>query len=499
MTTLPASGRIDGPVLLSARWVVGHHDGHHVIYDDGVVVFQGSEVVFVGHDYPGEVAQRIDYGNAILSPGFVDLDALSDLDTTVLAFDNQPSWKKGRVWPKSYMDRAYEMYTQDELAFQKRYAFAQLIRNGVTTALPIASLFYREWGETDAEFSAAADAAHELGLRVYLGPAYRSGNSYVDENGKIAFHYDEERGFRSFAESLAFAERIEAKASPLVRAMLAPDRLETNTPEMMRRTAAAGRDLDIPIRQHCCQSELEFNRIIETYGMTPLEWMDSLGVLNERMLLPHGELVAGTRNVDRSGRDIEILMNAGATLVHCPVVSARHAGVMDSFSKFRSMGIRIGLGTDTWPPDFIQNMQVGVLLSRVRDGSIDSVRSEHYFDAGTLGGADALRRPDLGRLQQGAKADIIVIDMGHDRIGHVIDPIQTLMMSSSGRDVTDVIIDGRFVMVDGKIPGFDAQAEQARAQHQFDRLMARYPERTYGHPPVEEIFSSAYPRLRREA
>ena len=102
---------------------------------------------------------------------------------------------------------------------------------------------------------------------------------------------------------------------------------------------------------------------------------------------------------------------------------------MDSFSKFRDMGVRIGLGTDTWPSDFIQNMQVGILMSRVMDGSIDSVRSEQYFVAGTLGGADALRRPDLGRLQAGAKADIIVIDMGHDGIGPVIVPIQTLIMS----------------------------------------------------------------------
>lgn len=500
MTTFPPSGRFGGPVLLTARWVIGHRDGRHVIFDDGEVVFEGDRVVFVGHDYPGDVAERIDYGDAIVSPGFIDLDALSDLDTTILAFDNQPSWKKGRVWPKSYMDRGpYEMYSQAELAFQKRYAFAQLIRNGVTTALPIASLFYREWGETVAEFSAAADAAHELGLRVYLGPAYRAGNSYVDENGRIAFHFDEERGLRNFAESLAFAERIEGLGSSTVRAMLAPDRIETGTPELMRRTVAAGRDLDIPIRQHCCQSELEFDRITSAYGMTPLEWLDSIGALSDRMLLPHGELVAGTRNVGRAGRDLDILRNAGATLVHCPIVSARHAGFMDSFSKFRAMGVRIGLGTDTWPCDFIQNMQVGMLLSRVMDGSIDSVRSEHYYDAGTLGGADALKRPDLGRLEPSAKADIIVIDMGHDRIGHVIDPIQTLMLSSSGRDVRTTIIDGRFVMVDGIIPGFDAKAEQERAQRQFDGLVARYPERTYGHPPVEEIFSSSYPRYRRGA
>ena len=493
MTTIPASGRIDGPVLLTARWVVGHHAGHHVIHDHGEVVFQGDRILFVGRNYPGAVAARIDYGDAILSPGFIDLDALSDIDTTVLAYDNQPSWQKGRVWPRDYMDRAYEMYSPEELAFQKRYAFAQLIRNGITTALPIASLFYREWGETDAEFTAAADAAHDLGLRVYLGPAYRSGNSYVDDQGRIAFHYDEARGLENFAQSLAFAERIEALASPLVRAMLAPDRIETCTPELVRRTVAAGRDLDIPIRQHCCQSELEFDRITAAYDMTPLEWLDSLGALDERMLLPHGELVAGTRNIARPGRDIEILKGAGATLVHCPIVSGRFGGMMDSFAKFRDMGVRIGLGTDTWPCDFIQNMQVGVMLSRVVEGSLERVRAEHYFDAATLGGADALRRPDLGRLQPGAKADMIVIDMGHDRIGPLIDPIQTLMIAGSGRDVTDVVIDGRFVMVDRRIPGFDAQAEQDRAQRQFDGLVARYPERTYGHPPVEEIFSSAYP------
>jgi len=55
-------------------------------------------VVFVGHGFPGEVARRIDYGHALIGPGFVDRDALADLDTTILAYDNQPAWTKGRVW-----------------------------------------------------------------------------------------------------------------------------------------------------------------------------------------------------------------------------------------------------------------------------------------------------------------------------------------------------------------------------------------------------------------
>lgn len=164
--------------LLSAQWVIGHRDGRHVVHENGVVVIEGTEVLHVGADFDGEVARRIDYGAAVLSPGFIDLDALSDLDTTILGFDNGPAWKKGRVWPQSYVARGpYEMYTPEELAFQKRHAFAQLIRNGITTALPIASLFYRAWGETVAEFDAAAAVAEALGLRVYLGPAYRTGRA----------------------------------------------------------------------------------------------------------------------------------------------------------------------------------------------------------------------------------------------------------------------------------------------------------------------------------
>jgi cytosine/adenosine deaminase-related metal-dependent hydrolase len=131
------------------------------------------------------------------------------------------------------------------------------------------------------------------------------------------------------------------------------------------------------------------------------------------------------------------------------------------------------------------------------DGDAACPRSEDLFDAATIGGADALGRSDLGRLMPGAQADIVVFDFNHDRMGPTIDPIQTLMISGSGRDVRHVVVAGRMVVVDGAIPGFDMQAASQRAQAQFDGLMARYPERTLGHPPVGEIFASSYPVRRR--
>lgn len=486
--------RPKGPILIRARWVVGHRNGRHCLIENGEVVFEDGAITFVGRGFPGEVARRIDYGEALIGPGFVDLDALSDLDTTILGYDNQPAMKKGRVWPQSYIDAGpYEMYTREELAFQKAYAFANLIRNGVTTALPIASLFYRAWGETAEEFTDAAHAAAELGLRVYLGPAYRTGNQVVSDVGVIGTHYDEPRGLAELDAAIAFAERIEGAAGGIIRAMLAPDRIETCTPELLRRTAAAAAAMDIPVRQHCCQSLIEYDLVLQQHGMSPAEWMASLGYLSERSLLPHGTYVSGSRHIKRPGRDLDIIRDSGATIVHCPLVSGRHGGTIDHFARYREIGLKIGLGTDTAPPDMIMNMQVGMILTRVMAGSAAAVRSEDYYNAATLGGADALRRPDLGRLQPGARADITVFDLTRPHLGQVIDPIQTMMLAGHGRDFSDVIIDGRFVMENRVIPGRDETADNRRAQEQFHRLMEKYPERTLHHPPTSEIFSSSFP------
>lgn len=488
----------EGRILLTAQWLVGHRDGRHCLLENGEIVFENGEVIFTGHRFAGEVAQRHDYGAALIGPGFVDLDALSDLDTTILAYDNQPAWKKGRVWPRSYLDAGpYEMYTREELAFQKRHAFATLIRNGITTALPIASLFYRAWGETVEEFEDAAEAAASLGIRAYLGPGYRTGNQLVEADGAITTHYDEPRGLAELDAAIAYCERMEGSGGGLIRTMLAPDRVETCTPELLRRTAAAGRRLGVPVRLHCCQSKIEYDLVLKQHGMSPPEWLESLGFLTERTLLPHGTYVSGSRHVARPGRDLEIIRDAGSTIVHCPLVSGRHGGSIDHFGRYRELGLNIGLGTDTSPPDMIMNMQVGMILCRVMAGSVTACRSEDYYDAATIGGADALGRSDLGRLCPGARADITVFRLDRPHAGQVIDPIQTMLLTGHGRDMSDVVIDGRFVMQNGVIPGVSEPADNARAQRQFERVMALYPERTLGHPPASEIFSSSYPVARR--
>lgn len=478
--------RPEGPTWLGARWVVGNVDGRHALYENGGVVVDRGEIVHVGHDYAGPLARRIELGEALIGPGFVDLDALSDLDTTILGYDNQPGWRKGRVWPQTYVARGpYEMYTQDELAFQKRYAFAQLLLNGITTAAPIASLFYRQWGETVAEFEAAAEAAAELGLRVYLGPAFRSGGMVVDEAGRLEAVFDEERGLSGLADAIAFCRRHEGSRGGLVRTLLAPDRVETCTENLLRETFRAAADLDVPVRLHCAQGEMEVETARRLHGATAPQWLARLGLLSDRLIAPHA--------THATPDDLRLYGDHGVSIVHCPLVSARHGGALRSFRSCRDMGINIAMGTDTAPPDMIMNMATGMMMCRLVEGGADACRAEEFYDAATLGGAAALKRSDIGRLAPGCKADIAVFDLATPRIGPAIDPIQTLMIAGTGAITRAVFVDGRLSMRDGHVAGIDLQTAQAQAQRQFDGLISRYPERTLGHPPVSEIFSSAYP------
>ena len=484
LDTLALGQRPDGRTLITAAWVLGHRDGGHRLIPNGQVVIEGGEVIYVGVDFPGEVARRIDFGTALVSPGFIDLDALSDLDTTILGIDHHPGWAKGRVWPRHYVEAGpYEMYSQEELAFQKRFAFGQLLLNGITTAAPIASLFYREWGETVAEFEGAADAAGDLGLRVWLGPAYRSGGIVCEAPGDLQPVFDEARGLKGLEDAIAFASRIAGRHEGLVQGMLAPDRVETSTLALLQRTMAASAEMGLPVRLHMAQGKMERQTVARLHGATAPQWLARHGLLNERLIAPHA--------VEAEPDDLDLYAKHGVTIAHCPLVYARGGEYLNSFRRCRDLGIRIGMGTDTSPPDMVLNMAVALMTGRIASGETGLSTAE-VFDAATLGGADALGRSDIGRLQPGSKVDIALFDLADPRFAPTVDPVQSLIFGSRGRATRAVFVDGRLSMRDGEVAGIDIKAARRQAQAQFDGLLAKYPERAWGNPSLETMFPPTY-------
>ncbi|MEY8837787.1 chlorohydrolase family protein, partial [Cribrihabitans sp. XS_ASV171] len=460
---IPLGTRPQGRWALAARWILADTPQGRRLVENGEVVIEGCRVIHVGAPFEGELAARHDMGEALIAPGFVDLDALSDLDTTLLAFDNWPGEKKGRVWPRSYVDRGpYEMYSPEELAFQKRFAFGQLLLGGITSAAPIASLFYREWGETTAEFDAAAQAAQDLGLRVWLGPAYRSGGMVLESDGRMVAEFDEPRGLQGLDDAIAFAGKWQG--NDLVSPLLAPDRVETCTETLLRRTMDAAEDLGCPVRLHMAQGKMELDTVRSLHGKTAPAWLGDMGLLSPRLLAPHATVA--------SDDDLHRYADNGVTVIHCPLVAGRHGGALRSFAKLRDRGIRIAMGTDTAPPDMVLNMAVGMMLARVVEGDIAACTSADFMDAATLHGAQALGRDDIGVLRAGGKADLAVFDLSDPAMAPAIDPVQTLILGATGRVTRATIVDGRLSMRDGEVAGIDMKAARAQAQAQFDGLLS---------------------------
>lgn len=488
LSTLELGVRPKGRTLLTADWLLAHQDGGHVLHRRGELVIEGRHVLYAGPCFEGEVARRIDLGAALISPGLIDLDALSDLDTYSLVLDNQPGWSRGRIWPDTYVARGpYEMYSPQELAFQKRFSFATLLLNGITTALPIASLYHREWAETAEEFDAAADAAADLGLRVFLGPAYRSGGAQVDGAGAFHMRFDEARGFQGLHDACDFIRRRAGDAGGLINGLLAPDRVETNTPDLMRATMAAAEDLDVPVRLHMAQGKFELQMMHKLHGCTAARWLTDLGAFNRRLIAPHG-----THATDD---DIALYAEHGVSIAHSPLVSARMGSVLASFASIRKRGVNIGMATDTAPPDMWMNMLAGLIACRIAEGASDAAFSADFFNAATLGGAQALNRPDLGRLQAGALADVAIFRLDDPHMVPTVDPVTTLVLGGTGKVTQAVFVDGRLSMRSGQVAGMDMAAARAQAQAQFDGLVAKYPDRSFEHPPVEALFRPSFPVL----
>lgn len=479
---------------VTGAFVIGF-DGHdHVIYPDGEVVYGSNEILFVGDHYPEPVDKVIDGGLAVISPGFIDLDALADIDHAILDTWNAPAVDLGLQWSKEYfLHRRHDVFSLEEEIFKRRYALVQLILNGITTAMPIAAETYKGWAESYDEFTAVVHIAGELGLRMYLGPSYRSGINVVRADGSRDVLWDEAQGLAGLADAVRFVRDFDGAYAGLIRGCLLPCRIETVTPDLLRRTAAAAAELDCYVRLHCLQGLVELRLLRAWYDKTPLQLLEETGLLGPRLLIPHAIYIGGHPHTGEPYRgELELLHGRGVSIIHCPLTSIRYGNALESFDRYRRAGVNLALGTDSFPPDLIRGMDVGNNLAKYIDNRKDAGSAADYFRAATLGGAQALGRPDLGRLAPGAKADLIIVDLSHLRTGPIDDPIRTLLMHGSGANVRTVIINGRMVMHDGQIPGVNFEQMKEQGQAYFAKLKAAYPERDYQGRTVEALFPPSF-------
>jgi 8-oxoguanine deaminase len=481
--------------LIRARHVLGFADGDHVLYRDGEVVYEGSEILHAGVGWSGSVDQVIDAGNALIAPGFIDLDAIADLDHAILESWAPSGITDGYSWSESYFrHRRRDVFTREERLFIREYAIVQLLRHGVTTCMPIAAETHSRWAETCEELLSMADAARRLGIRAYLGPSYRGGVNVRRDDGSRDVLWDAPAGQQSLNEALKFLDTTRSRSVDLVRGALLPCRIETLTIEQMRTTAKVAKATGVPVRLHCLQGRAELALVRSQHNCTPVELLRDTGLLGPQLLIPHAFFVGGyPRNPGLYVQELSALADAGVSIVHCPLASFRCGEVLESFDRYREAGINIALGSDSYPPDLVRAMDVGNNVAKVVEGRLDAGSVADYFRAATIGGATALGRSDLGRLLAGAQADLNVFGLSDPHIGPADDPVRTILMNGSARDLHMTVVAGRVVMRDGVVPGVDAASMAGKAQVLFDKMRAAYSERDYLRRAPADLFPPSFP------
>lgn len=473
----------------NAPWIVAHKEsdgiqpGGHRLLEDGCVVVEDDRVLFVGKDYAGDVDRTVST-DSIIAPGFVSTHAHlqeSPLDKSLGEdSDRRQFWSSTLVDilpPKSLSA------DDDGRRASAVYSIAELLLSGCTTVLQMGN---------QAEFF--AESAEKHGIRSYVGHGYRSAR-WLTRNGRtVEYEWNKAEGWKGFEKALELAESLSLDNGRIQGAFY-PAQVDTCDEELLMASAEAASRLGLPLTTHAAQSLVEFNEMTGRHGRTPVEWLHDIGFLNHRPVLGHVIFTTGNSWVDFPGDDLGLLAETDTTVAYNAWVFARNGIALESFKKYRDRGIRVSLGTDTIAQSMIESCRWTSVIGKIMDRHSHAVTAGDVFSAATSDGADALGRSDLGRISEGAKADLVFWRTDTMSMLPLRDPIRNIVYYAQPTDVKTVLVDGKIVVEDGVVPGIDVTEAAAEVQKSAERVWSRWSENDWASRTVEEHFPLSYPRL----
>src|SRR5262249_44362320 len=385
--------------LIRGGWVVGFAGQGHTLVRDGVVVWENDRIIHVGRAFAGTVDEEIDARGKLVCPGFIDTHVHSGHRAShrLISDAGRPDYfgqpfleiTVPREGTRVGGDPRYARPTDADADAGNRllatFTIAEMLRNGITT--------FMEFGSQLRVQEALLVEVERLGIRAYLGAGYDSGRWVGDEKGRLKRVVDEAAGEKEFQSALAFIRRVDGTVQGRVRGLLAPREVETCTLELLRATRAAANELRLPIVTHAAYNVIEFYELLREHRMTPVELMESLGLLGPDLTIGHGNLIADNALLNYSGgRELELMGRHRVTVSHCPVNIPRRARYLDSWPRYRAAGVNLALGSDTYPRDLVMQMRIASYFGKVISHNLFAAPAPRGFEAATLGGARALGR-----------------------------------------------------------------------------------------------------------
>ncbi len=439
----------------------GVEDGPGVV-EDGAVGIVDGEITYVGsaNGFDASAADRvIDGSGRVTLPGLVDAHAHTGLTLLRGTAQDVPEIE----WMNRALGPLADRVTSEDRIAGARLGVVEALRSGVTTV-----------GEYARDVGDLVESVYEpLGVRV--APA-ETINAVVDRREDAGprepYVFDAEKGERGLGRADALLDRY--GDADRVHPMYGPQALDMVPLDLLERIDDRARERDATLHVHVAQGRRERLQIEGRFGAdaSTVSVLDDHDLLGPRLLAAHCH---GATPAER-----ERLADSGARFVGCPSSIAAIDGVVPPVAEFRGYGAPVGIGTDQAPGpgghDMPREVRTAAMLAKADAGDPTALPAWAALATATRGGAAALDLP-VGRLAEGAPADLAVVDVTDPGVAPVVPGpprtlVPNLVYAGTRATVETVVVDGEVLVDEGEVLGVDTDAVVAEANERAERIVA---------------------------
>jgi 5-methylthioadenosine/S-adenosylhomocysteine deaminase len=413
-------------------------DSSRRVIENGAMAVEDAKILAIGSRAEIEkqyfANQTIEASDRILIPGLIN----GHTHIPMTLFRGLADDLDLQEWLTKYIFPAEAKNVSEEFVrVGTRLGLAEMIRGGTTT---YCDMYYFE--DAIAEETARAGVRGVLGETVIDFP--------VADN-------------KTHAEAMAYVEKYVSrwKGHDLIIAAIAPHAPYTVSEEHLKAIRAFAERTGVPIVTHISETKREVEESLKTKGATPVEYLERLDFLNNRVIAAH--MVWPAEN------EISILKRRGVGVIHNPQSNMKLASGVAPVPKMLAEGVLVGLGTDGAASNndlnMWEEMDTAAKLHKVFSGDPKVMTAQQALELATIRGAEALHlEKEIGSLEQGKRADIVIVERDSLHQMPLYNLYSDLVYATKASAVQTVIINGRIVMRDRRLLTLNEPAIKRRAR-----------------------------------
>ena len=438
------------------------------------VAIEAGRIVSVGGDATG--GEEIDCARFAVVPGIVNAHNHSNENWFRGRFDNLPL----EPWMLfSYPVFANPVQTDREIYVRTLLGGIEMIRSGATC---VVDYVYELAGWTEESIGAVARAYRDLGLRavIVVGMSDRSYDevvvldlNLVSPELRQRFGTDRLPPWPEWETFSRWAVETYHRPDEGISIGLGPSGPQRCTDEMLSACAALADELDLTIHIHVLETRMQALSGMKMYGKTLPAHMHEIGFLGPRVSFEHG--------IWLTDADIELVRETGTSITHNPISNLKLGSGIAAIPVLLDKGINVAMGTDGMSSndgsDAYATLKVAGLLHKLWDVDFERwLGAKEAWAMATRGGAQAAGQDDLGVLEPGKRADLVLLDLDAGVFTPMSDPLQHVVFCSTRTAVDSTMIGGRWVLRGGKVTWVDEAGILAEGRELGRGVLERHAE-----------------------